>query len=187
MLTGVTNRPDIARTALALGVVGSLSFNVAWAWPSSVLTGVGVLMAFTLPTAVSLWRASGQVTGWARIERAAVMSFIAVGAATYTAVHAALLLRDAGLPMAIAWLPALVGEALVVMAARASSPSPKPSPVRTPKREPKREPKQAAQRDVTPQVAPVAPVGESPQEKQRRQARDRQARRRDKQRQEAFA
>jgi hypothetical protein len=132
----VTNRPNIARTALLLGVTGSLAFNVAWAWPRPVLVGVGVLMAFTLPVAVSLWRASGHVTGWARVERAAVMSFIAAGAGTYTAVHATLLLRDAGLPAAIAWLPALVGEALVVMAARASSPQPKP-PVRAPKREPK--------------------------------------------------
>jgi hypothetical protein len=93
-----SNRPNIARTALLLGVTGSLAFNVAWAWPRPVLVGVGVLMAFTLPVAVSLWRASGHVTGWARVERAAVMSFIAAGAGTYTAVHAFLLLRDAGQP-----------------------------------------------------------------------------------------
>ena len=113
----------IARTAITLGVVGSLAGNVTWAWPRSwVLVGVGVLMALVLPVAVRLWRASAGVTGWARYERAAVMSFICGGAAVYTLIHSTLLLHGLGLPGVIAWLPAAVMEALVVMAARAGAP-----------------------------------------------------------------
>lgn len=113
----------IARTAITIGVVGSLAGNVTWAWPRSwVLVGVGVLMALVLPVAVRLWKASAGVTGWARYERAAVMSFICGGAALYTLIHASLLLHGLGLPAVIAWLPGAVMEALVVMAARAGAP-----------------------------------------------------------------
>ncbi|MBP2370246.1 hypothetical protein [Pseudonocardia parietis] len=186
-------RPNIAHTALTLGVVGSLAFNVAWAWPSPVLVGVGVLMAFTLPTAVALWRASGELTGWPRTERALVMGFIAAGAGLYTAVHATLLLHDAGLPWAIAWLPALVGEALVVMAARADTPA---VSVREKSRQ-KATPRSPAKKPVSPDPAPpqsppaVSPGqsggDESPEDRKRRQAADRQARRRQRQREERTA
>lgn len=159
-------RPNVARHALALGVVGSLAFNVAWAWPSPILVGVGVLMAFTLPIAVSLWRASGHVTGWARTERALIMGFIAFGAATYTAVHATLLLHDAGLPWVIAWLPALVGEALVVQAARAGTPHAAPTPRRSTTRA---KPPGPPRRDST------VTAGETSGERAKRLARDRKA------------
>ncbi|GEL19336.1 hypothetical protein [Pseudonocardia asaccharolytica] len=100
---------------------------MTWALPrSGVLVGVGVFMSLVLPVAVRLWRASDGVTGWARVERAAVMSFICGGAALYTLVHVTLLLHEEGLPWLIAWVPGAVMEALVVMAARAAAPAAKP-------------------------------------------------------------
>ncbi|MFC5992926.1 hypothetical protein ACFQE5_01725 [Pseudonocardia hispaniensis] len=172
---------------------------MTWALPrSGVLVGVGVFMSLVLPVAVRLWRASDGVTGWARVERAAVMSFICGGAALYTLVHVTLLLHEEGLPWLIAWVPGAVMEALVVMAARAAAP---PATSTARRDAPPRcdipqagqvaqaEEKAPAARDahlteptapvVTSSAAPEAVadvVKETPEERRRRLARERQQR-----------
>lgn len=167
------DRSRVARTAITLGVIGSLAGNVTWAWSRSpVLVGVGVLMSLVLPVAVRLWRATGGVTGWARVERAAVMVFICGGAALYTLIHSTSLLHDLGLPAVIAWVPAGVMEALVVQAARAGAPAATHTVSSRRAAKPRRDP-------VTPVTA--VPDGESPEDRARRMARGRQARRRDRQ------
>lgn len=180
----MTSRPNVARVAIALGVVGSMAGNVTWAWPRSpVLVGVGVAMSLVLPVAVKLWGASRGVTGWPRVERAIVMGAICGGAALYTLVHSSALLSEKGLPWLIAWVPATVMELLVVQAARASA------PVTAARAKPAPKPKTPAQprRDTAPPRVTAAPDDESPEDKRKRLARERQARRRARQRQEAVA
>ena len=182
MLGGVTNRPNIARTAITLGVIGSLAGNVTWAWPRSpVLVGVGVFMSLVLPVAVQLWKAGAGASGWARTERAIVMSFICGGAALYTLVHSSLLLHERGLPWLIAWIPAGVMEALVVMAARASA----PVTVQRAKPATKAQPR----RDTAPppKAVTAAPENETREERTKRLARERQDRRRARLKAEAAA
>ncbi|MGE4164197.1 MAG: hypothetical protein AB7G23_20945 [Vicinamibacterales bacterium] len=153
-----------------LGVIGSMAGNIAWAAPhGGVLIGVGVFMSLVLPVSVALWKASAGATGWARAERGLVMAFICAGAALYSLVHITLLLQTKGLPGLIAWVPAAVMEALVVMAARASAaPQPAERAVET-AREPKPADPLPARRDATP------PAIETEDERRKRLQRDRAA------------
>jgi hypothetical protein len=205
MLTGVTNRPNVDRDRIrALGpwllrdalrvtlvlLLAAVSAYYLTRW--AVHNRIPIALAWTLPIMFDCSALLGIVV--ARYPRddqsqrkAIWFAWTAAGlsAVGNGAMHAV----DFGAVHVTLWTVVATGAVYPLMLAAGydvaggmqARPGRKLSTARAPKRETR---PQAA--ELVPRPT-VVPDGESPQEKQRRQARDRQARRRARQRQEAFA